>query len=236
MSGLAIHTIFDILAWLVSLTTLWILRRTWFADATPATRNLGYLAAVLAGAGLGAWFFGSLNLIISHLGLMGRSIEGAVAGAIIAVEVYKWLAGISARTGAIYALPLALGIAIGRIGCQFAGMEDLTYGTPTALPWGFDHGDGINRHPVASYESIAMLVFALTYGVAMMRGLAWVKRNGFYLAIAVYAVERFGLEFLKPYGTLVAGLTLFQIVSVALLIYALVMMRGETWHKEPETR
>jgi len=38
---------------------------------------------------------------------------------------------------------LAIGVAIGRIGCYLAGLDDFTYGTPTALPWGHDFGDGV---------------------------------------------------------------------------------------------
>jgi prolipoprotein diacylglyceryltransferase len=59
-------------------------------------------------------------------------------------------------------LPLAIGIAVGRLGCFFAGLDDFTYGTPTTLPWGHDFGDGIARHPVQLYESAAMAAFAIT--------------------------------------------------------------------------
>ena len=98
----------------------------------------------------------SLNLWLSGLPGIARSVEGALAGGIVAIELYKWRNGISLRTGARFALPLAIGIAVGRIGCYFAGLDDFTYGTPTTLPWGHDFGDGIARHPVQLYESAAM--------------------------------------------------------------------------------
>ena len=108
---LLIHTAFDALAWLAAAATLVMLRRTWFAD-NPVGQDLrfGYLAAVLFGAGIGAWAFGTLNGWVSgHPGL-ARSVEGALAGAILSIELYKRLNGITVRTGAVYVLPLTLGI------------------------------------------------------------------------------------------------------------------------------
>src|SRR5439155_22715098 len=108
---------------------------------------------------------------------LGRSIEGALAGGILAVELYKRSAGIEMRTGARFALPLAVGVAIGRIGCFLAGIDDFTYGTPTVLPWGHDFGDGIARHPVQLYESAAMLAAAVFYVRAVLHRNAFVIAN-----------------------------------------------------------
>ncbi len=47
----------------------------------------------------------------------------------------KRIAGIRSRTGDLFAVPLCVGIAIGRIGCFLAGLADDTYGKPTSLPW-----------------------------------------------------------------------------------------------------
>ena len=224
MSFPAIHALFDLLAWAVSLTALLLLRRTWFADR-PVQKHLrfGYLVGVLFGAGAGAWLFGTLNLWVSGIGGFGRSIEGAIVGAIAAIEIYKRASGITVRTGAIYALPMALGIAVGRIGCLLSGLEDNTHGIATGADWGWDFGDGILRHPVQLYESLAMAGFALVYVAMVVTGSARWKRDGFYYAVGFYAVQRFVIEFWKPYGALVAGLTVFQILSMALLVYALVM-------------
>ena len=52
-------------------------------------------------------------------------------------------------------IPLCLGIIVGRWGCLFAGLADQTFGVPTGLPWGVDLGDGVPRHPVQIYESLA---------------------------------------------------------------------------------
>jgi len=176
------------------------------------------------GAGLGAYLFGSLNLWLSGLSGIARSVEGALVGGTVAIELYKWRNGIALRTGARFALPLAIGIAIGRIGCYFAGLDDFTYGTPTTLPFGHDFGDGIARHPVQLYESAAMAAFAIFYIAAVAKRSSFVIDNGFYLALGYYGLQRFVWEFLKPYGELIGPLTLFHLLSLIILFYAVFML------------
>jgi len=43
-------------------------------------------------------------------------------------------------------VPLAVGIAVGRIGCFLTGLDDHTYGLPTTLPWAVDFGDGFGNN------------------------------------------------------------------------------------------
>jgi phosphatidylglycerol---prolipoprotein diacylglyceryl transferase len=224
MSGTALHTIFDIAAWLAAgLTIFWLSRRRQLRFPRQSF-ELPYLAALLFGAGLGAFLFGSLNLWLSGMPGLARSVEGALAGGIVGIELYKWLAGITIRTGARFALPLAIGIAIGRIGCYLAGLDDFTYGTPTALPWGHDFGDGVPRHPVQLYESAAMAAFAVFYVAAVLRQNDRVIANGFYLVLIYYGLQRFLWEFLKPYAALIGPLTLFHLLSLFILFYASVML------------
>ena len=224
MSGAVLHAILDILAWLAAFAAIWWLSRVRGVQFPSQSFELTYIAALIFGAGLGAYLFGTLNLWLSGQGGLARSVEGALAGGIVAVELYKWRNGITLRTGARFALPLAVGIAIGRIGCYLAGLDDFTYGTPTALPWGHDFGDGIMRHPVQLYESFAMAAFAVFYVAAVFRRDQYVLTNGFYLALAFYGLQRFLWEFFKPYGALIGPLTLFHLLSLCVLLYAVVML------------
>jgi prolipoprotein diacylglyceryltransferase len=224
MGGAVLHTIFDIVAWLVAGAAAWWLSRSRGLQFPQQSFQFSYIAMLLFGAGLGAYLFGTLNLFLSGQPGIARSIEGALAGGIAAIELYKWRAGITQRTGARFALPLALGVAIGRIGCYLAGLDDFTYGTPTSLPWGHDFGDGILRHPVQLYESLAMAAFAACYVVAVFRRDDFVIVNGFYLALAWYGLQRFLWEFLKPYGTLIGPFSLFHLLSLFVLLYAAVML------------
>jgi prolipoprotein diacylglyceryltransferase len=220
-----IHALFDGLAWLAAALTALLLRRV-TGDLFPASRrDRGYLAALVVGGAIGAYGLGTFNTWLAGQPGLSRSIEGALAGAILAVELYKWRTGLTGRTAALFALPLALGIGVGRIGCFLAGLDDFTYGTPTTLPWGHDFGDGVLRHPVQLYESAGMTLFALAYLWPLLRRDRNIIDNGFALLVLWYGVERFGLEFLKPYPAVFAGLTVFQIVCIGLVLYALILLR-----------
>jgi prolipoprotein diacylglyceryltransferase len=224
MSGTVLHVVFDVAAWLAAgLAALWLsrVRQVRFPAQSFA---LSYLAALMFGAGLGAYLFGTLNLLLSGAPGIARSVEGAIAGGIVAIELYKRVHGISLRTGARFALPLAIGIAIGRLGCFFAGLDDFTYGTPTSLPWAHDFGDGIARHPVQLYESAAMAGFAIFYCLALRQRNHFVISNGFYLVLAFYGLQRFVWEFFKPYASVIGPLTLFHLLSLVILLYAAVML------------
>jgi phosphatidylglycerol---prolipoprotein diacylglyceryl transferase len=224
MGDVIIHTTFDLLAWVAAGAAAWRLSRSGLVPFGGPTADLPYLAAVLFGAGVGAVLFGTANLWLSGQPGFARSIEGALAGGILAVELYKHARGIRVRTGARFALPLAVGVAVGRIGCYLSGLDDFTYGTPTSLPWAHDFGDGIPRHPVQLYESAAMAAFALVYVVQVRRGNQFVIHNGFYLAVGFYGAQRFLWEFFKPYSPVLGPFTLFHLLSVAIVVYACVMI------------
>src|SRR3981189_187506 len=224
MSGATLHIVFDIVAWLAAGTAAVWLSRAMRLRFPTQSFALPYIAALVFGAGLGTYLFGTLNLWLSGSAGLARSVEGAIAGGIVAIELYKWRNGISLRTGARFALPLAIGIAIGRLGCFFAGLDDFTYGTPTKLPWGHDFGDGIARHPVQLYESAAMAGFAIVYIVAVVRPNGFVIDNALYPVLAVSGAPRGVWEFLKPYAGLIGPLAFFHLLSLAILLYAAVML------------
>jgi phosphatidylglycerol:prolipoprotein diacylglycerol transferase len=194
------------------------------AAAARTVGGLGpaYAAALAVGAIGGAWAFGSWNTALFAVPHPSHSVAGALAGGIIGVELYKLARGISGSTGAIWVGPLALGIAVGRWGCLFAGLPDETYGIPTGLPWGVDLGDGVMRHPVQVYESLAMLAFLGLYLAALARRAAWTHGRAFYLFVLFYAVQRFVWEFLKPYPRLIGPFDVFHLLAAGMIAYALV--------------
>jgi len=225
MGGFLVHAAFDALAWIAAgAAALWLKRSGRVLFPVPQQLRLRYLAALVFGAGVGAVAFGSANMWLSGISGVARSIEGAVAGGVVAIELYKRMAGITLRTGARFALPFAVGVAVGRIGCFLSGLDDFTYGTPTALPFGHDFGDGVMRHPVQLYESAAMAGFAAVYAWRVLnRDRFWIEQ-GFYLAVGWYGLQRFVWEFLKPYGTLIGPFTLFHFLSAAVFFYAVAMI------------
>jgi phosphatidylglycerol:prolipoprotein diacylglycerol transferase len=222
---LAIHTAFDALAWLASGGAALALSRSTRIDFPVDEKKRGnYYAVLVLSAGLGAYLFGTLNLIACGLPGLARSIEGAILGGVVGVEIYKNFAGVTARTGARFAAPLAIGVVVGRFGCFFAGIGDFTYGTPTTLPWGHDFGDGVMRHPAPLYESGSMALFLIVYLVAVLRDNRFVIDNGLYLAILWYAAQRFAWEFFKPYAPVLGPFTVFHLLSIVLAMYASVML------------
>ncbi len=143
-----IHTFFDLLAPAAAFQTI-RLTQAWRPPAIPpAAFRPAYAVTLVIGAVLGAYTLGTLNLWLSGVPGIGRSILGALCGAILAIEVYKSATGITGSTGLIFVPGFTVAVMIGRIGCYQTGLPDNTYGTPTTLPWGHDFGDGIPRHPV----------------------------------------------------------------------------------------
>ena len=222
-----LHLLTDLLAAACGTLCGWAFYRHALKPAgyrAEAQRALGYWAVLSFSALIGAFWFGTANLYLTGIEGIGRSAFGAIFGGIVGVELWKRVKGRSGSTGAVYVVPLSIGMILGRLGCQFAGLEDFTYGAPTALPWAWDFGDGIGRHPAPLYESLAMLAFLAGFLIWFRRAPHAVAAIGFYVFIAYYALQRFVIEFSKPYGELIAGLDLFQIGALLLFGYALVML------------
>lgn len=221
------HYVGDACAWAgAALAARWQHRR-WPEEAgrLAATTSPGYFLCLAVGAVIGAWLFGSGNTLRSAIVTPSHSIAGALAGGIVAVEIWKWCKGIRRSTGGGFVLPICVGIVIGRFGCLFAGLPDFTYGTPTALPWAVDLGDGIGRHPVELYESASMALFAIVYVRARLRGARWASAHAFHAMIIVYAAQRFAWEFLKPYPTVIGPLNIFHLLMMGLIVYGILWWR-----------
>ena len=225
----SIHTVFDFLAVTASLAVT-VCFYNWRLNG-PAQRisavGFGYGFALLFGAVIGGYGFGTLNLWLSQDVGIGRSIVGSLAGGICAVEFFKWMCGIAGSTGIVFVPAFATTVTVGRWGCYLSGLDDHTYGVVTKLPWGKDFGDGVLRHPVQLYESFSMLAFLIVATVLIGKRNPWFMQNGFYMMVLFYAVQRFVWEFLKPYGAALGPLNLFHLVCLALAGYAVFMMRGQ---------
>lgn len=224
------HTAFDLAAWASGVVLSiglyrWRLRAA--AEALAVKVDGGYFIALAAGAIPGAWLAGSLNSLRAADPVLSHSVAGALAGAIVGVEIYKRLKGVRGSTGGVFVGPFALGLVIGRLGCFFSGLPDGTNGTPTRLPWGVDLGDGVARHPVQIYEGAAMALFLTLYLAALERRAPWAMRRGFYALCLWYGAQRFAWEFLKPYPALVEPFNLFHILCGGLVVYGWLYFRRD---------
>jgi phosphatidylglycerol---prolipoprotein diacylglyceryl transferase len=148
---------------------------------------------------------------------------GAIGGA-IAVALWAWYRGmLSFALFDLAAVPLAVGYAIGRIGCQISGDGD--YGQPWDGPWAMSYPDGTVPtdtpvHPTPIYETLTMGLVAYAL---------WRLRDRFRVGIlfAIYLVaagtERFLIEFIRRNDDVAIGLTQAQIISVVMVL------AGATW-------
>jgi len=145
---------------------------------------------------------------------------GAIGGAIGVLLWARRRGMLSLGLLDLCSVPLAMGYAIGRIGCQVSGDGD--YGKPSHLPWamGYPHGTvptppGVRVHPTPVYETLAMGLIAWVlwrYRDRVRPGIifAW------YLVGA--GVERFLVEFLRRNAEVAGGLTAPQYESIAIFL------------------
>jgi phosphatidylglycerol---prolipoprotein diacylglyceryl transferase len=216
------HTVFDLAAWSAGAAVGYAIYRWRLSERARVVAGAvgpGYFVSLGLGAAAGAWLSGSFNTLRQAAPALSHSVAGALVGAIVAVELYKAMRGVRGSTGGIFVGSFATGIVVGRWGCLFAGLPDRTYGRPTSLPWAVDLGDGIARHPVQIYESLAMALFLALYVAGLAARAPWAMRRGFYALCIWYGAQRFAWEFLKPYPTVVGPFNVFHGLSVGLVIY-----------------
>jgi phosphatidylglycerol---prolipoprotein diacylglyceryl transferase len=166
---------------------------------------------------------------------------GAIGGAICVLAWAYWRGFLSLQLLDVCAIPLALGYAVGRIGCQISGDGD--YGKPfngfTAM--GYPHGTlptppGVTVYPTPIYETLAMGLGA--WFLWRMRDRV---RPGLIFAgyLAIAGVERFLIEFLRRNHRGFAGLTAPQFESLAMLAAGLIWIAfalrrsGGAWAPSP---
>jgi hypothetical protein len=225
----AAHYAGDVAAWVAAaLAARWQYKR-WPDEAVALSKSVdpSYFVTLGLGALVGAWAFGSFNSMRGLISAPSHSIAGALAGGIVAVELWKSVHKVRVSTGGALVLPICVGIIVGRLGCFFAGLPDYTYGIPTNLPWAIDLGDGIGRHPVQLYESAAMAVFLAVYVRARMKDAGWARHHAFHAMIIFYACQRFLWEFLKPYPAVLGPLNLFHFLMLGLVAYGIFWWRRD---------
>jgi len=123
---------------------------------------------------------------------------------------------------------VAMGYAIGRIGCQLAGDGD--YGKVSGLPWamGYPHGTvptppGVRVQPTPIYEVIVMsFVVWILWRLATRYDKSGWWTFGWFLILS--AVERFVVEFVRRNPVWFAGLTQPQWVAIVSVIIGAVLV------------
>ncbi len=232
------HIFFETLSYFVAFRVYLSVRRR-FGDSLAILIRWVVIAAAVSGAAIGSkvlYWLEDPRLTLANLHnpaflMGGKTIVGALIGGLAMVELVKHLIGLRTSTGDLYAIPLALGIAIGRIGCFLTGLADNTYGTATSLPWGIDFGDGVRRHPTQLYEIVFLLMlipvlYVVLRQIPLRSDTPSIEKNSHFFSgdafkvfMIAYAILRLLIDFIKPYPRLLLGLGGIQWACVAILLY-----------------
>jgi phosphatidylglycerol---prolipoprotein diacylglyceryl transferase len=145
---------------------------------------------------------------------------GVIGGAIAVLLWARWRRILGLGLLDLACVPLAMGYAIGRIGCQVSGDGD--YGIRSTLPttMSYPHGTvptppGVTVLPTPIYETLAMGLIAWWL---------WRMRDrfrpgalfAFYLLLS--GTERLLIEFIRRNHKVFLGLTVPQLESIALMV------------------
>ena len=216
------HLVFEALGFWVAFRLYLKLRKR---DSLNLEKRLPILIGGMLGAAIGCKLFYWLEnpvVFVQHLTdwqmlLSGKSLVGALVGGWIFIELTKKIVRVKSATGDSFVVPLAAGILVGRIGCFLSGFYDQTWGTPTDLPWGFDFGDGVRRHPNQLYEILFLTGFLACWPklvkMQLQQGELW------KIFILAYLGFRFFVEFVKPVPHTYLGLDVEQITAICTYIY-----------------
>ncbi len=157
-----------------------------------------------------------LGELVSGSGLVWYG--GLIGGALAVVLWARWRRFLGLRLLDLAAPALALGYAIGRVGCQLSGDGD--YGRAWDGPWAMSYPDGTvptteEVHPTPVYEALIM-----GFGAWLL----WRLRDRFRVGVlfALYLVyagaERFLVEFVRRNEDVALGLTAAQLESLAMMV------------------
>ncbi|MCL2145361.1 MAG: prolipoprotein diacylglyceryl transferase [Endomicrobia bacterium] len=161
------------------------------------------LFGILLGAKIPVWISYGFN---QNTLLMGKSLFGGLLGAFVSINLYKFIfKRMSKSFGDNFALMFALGAGLAKLGCFFSGCCG-------GKEWGFL---GIEYYPTQLIESLFNFVMVIILYELFKNGK--VKNMLFPIYVSSYMVARFFVEFIRTESPAVFGLTVYQIIALALL-------------------
>lgn len=161
----------------------------------------------------------AIDLLLSRGGMswFGGFAGGVLAGLVVMQR--KRLPKVAILAAATPAL--AVGHAIGRIGCFLVGDD---YGRPTDLPWGIAFPDGLPPttvpvHPTQIFEALALVPLA----VLLFRWRRQERADAFVLGayLLVAGAIRFAVEFLRVNERVVGPFSVAHVASMVVIFLGL---------------
>lgn len=124
---------------------------------------------------------------------------------------------------------LAIGYAVGRIGCQLSGDGD--YGGVSDLPWAMSYALGVvptpagtRVHPAPVYETFGALIIAVVLTRALVRDRLSSTGQRFGLYLLLSGLARFLVELIRIEPVVLPPLTQAQLVSAVLMLVGAVFL------------
>ena len=185
--------------------------RIWYLATNYSSISGDFWGAALAPAGF--VFYGGFICSTALLISMARFIDR--------FPIYKLLDSVGPT--------LALGYAIGRVGCQLSGDGDYGRDTYSIFGMSYQHGvvptpPGALAFPTPLYESAMACLIALVL-IRLERQPSWqapLRRFGLYLGLI--SIERFAVEFLRRNPQLAYGFSEAQWIAIGLLLLGVMMV------------
>ncbi len=227
------HTIFDVLAYFTGGLLFFLINRSKKNNPVPSLRLVFFAVGAFGFGALASRLLvqfesglpSDLEAFIVRFNAGGKSIVGGLLGGILGGKLVKlFLKKDKDKTerlsfGDNTVIPLGAALCIARVGCFLSGMHDDTYGTPTQLLFGWDFGDGIARHPTQIYEIAGTVVATLLIVYFWKKAKQPGDRFGWFLL--GFCILRFLLEFIRIHPAPYAGFTVYQVVCLAGMLWAL---------------
>jgi len=224
-------TSFGVMAGLGILVGWWIFSRELARSGLPEEAGNAAVAGAIGGLigakllwtaeHLGEDAFFSLLFSRGGLSWFGGFVGGIGTGLVV-MRRHRWpvIATLAAATPA-----LAVGHAIGRVGCFLVGDD---YGRPSNLPWAVAFPQGlpptvVRVHPTQLYEAAGLLLLAWLLIRWRRARVADVSVLGRYLVLS--GALRFAIEFIRINERVVFGMSLAQLVAAAVIVAGFVVVR-----------
>ncbi len=159
----------------------------------------------------------------------GRSIVGALLFGFLAAEAAKPLMGYDRPPNDRFAIILPFSIAIGRIGCWFAGC---CLGLPIESRHVASLVPALTLHPIPFYE----MAFHLSIGMTMVLLYRQRRFSGqlFAIFMVAYGTFRFASEALRATEKVFYGLSAYQWFALALIVAGMISFSARRQIRRPE--